>query len=190
MAGVLSSDPAWAQRDVSQPGQAQSIRAVERGFFTAMGVGPSVLVVPDDDANYGLSTYFTFHGGWDILPILNLAVGVGFIASEGSVALNGVERRADRFYVSPNLRIQLAVITTERHFVWLQADGGASVLFRSNQTVSSDSDAGVMVGGGLGYEYFTTLRHFSIGLQTGLHSLLAPQTAFNIFLLPTLKYSF
>ena len=177
-----------AQTDVSAPGQAQAIKPVERGFFANLELGPSFLVAPDAAVDYGLSTSVSVHFGIDILPILNIALGVGVLAAESSLDSEGALR--DRFYISPTARAQLAILTTERHFLWLRGEGGISFLEADASQTEGASELGPTFGGGIGYEYFTTLRHFSIGAQAGVQVLLEPDTAFRIFLMPSLKYTF
>lgn len=189
--GLWIAPNVWAQTDASRPGQESKIEAVERGVYSGVEAGPSYFIASDSNTNYGLGTNLSLIWGFDVLPILNLALGLGVTAVSGSQVVENTLNLDDRFYMSPLLRAQLAVFTTERHFVWLRAEGGVALLLSDN-VLPDDASAnlGLMVGGGVAYEYFTMLRHFSIGIHAGLQMFMEPDTSFNIFLLPALKYSF
>ena len=88
--------------------------------------------------------------------------------------------------IAPGLGLRFAFVTTERLFVFARAGGGYALWFPSDLTGATGS---IHVDGGLGLEYYTKLRHVSVGVEADFQALLAP-TAFGISVYPTLKYTF
>lgn len=73
----------------------------------------------------------------------------------------------------------------ERLYFYLHARGG--YVFTSPEGLFGNED--VLAQGGLGVEYFTRLRHFSLGLVAdGLYFTRAKAAGFAVF--PTLRYTF
>ena len=73
----------------------------------------------------------------------------------------------------------------ERFFVYAHARGGYLV----SHPTGLFGDTDVLVGGGLGVEYYTQLRHFSVGLQVdGLYVLSAKAPGFAVT--PVVRYTF
>ena len=183
---AVAAPAASAQTDASAPGETQVIRKIERGGFAQLEAGPAFFLAPDASADYGLGLEAGVHFGFDVLPILNLSLGLGATAVGGSEEVSGQVLLRDRFYLTPSLRAQLALLTTDRHFLWIRAEGGLAILMMQQE----EAQLGPSFGGAVGYEYFTTLRHFSIGAQLGAQTYLEPDLALAIYLMPTLKYSF
>lgn len=188
LAALVAPRSAEGQTDASAPGKAQVIEKIERGAFALMEAGPVYLVAPDAAGDYGLEFGASLHVGFDLFPILNLSLGASAVVAGSSEIVGGTSVLRDRLYITPSLRAQVALLTTERDFVWVRAEGGLSLLEASEN--ADGLEVGPSLGGALGYEYFTTLRHFSIGLQAGLTAFLEPDLAYAIFVMPGLKYSF
>lgn len=181
---------ALAQSDQSAPGKAQVIEKVERGAFAIMEAGAHYLIAPDTSTDYGLGFGAGLYVGWDIISILNVAIGLNAIMAGGSDEVDGALISRDRLYLTPSLRIQMAILTTERDFFWLRGEGGLGILESADDLTEGGSGVGPSFTGAIGYEYFSTLRHFSLGLQAGLTTFLEPDLALSVFLTPMLKYSF
>jgi hypothetical protein len=185
-----SPGPARAQTDASAPGETQVIEKIERGLFAALEAGPVFLVAPDAEADYGLGFGTSAHVGVDILPILNVSLGVGATFSGGSAVVDGTVALRDRLYVTPSVRAQLAVLTTERDFLWVRAEAGLGLLDTPAGDGESALEVGPAFGAAVGYEHFAVLRHFSFGAQAGLTTWLEPDLGLGVFVMPTLKYTF
>lgn len=70
---------------------------------------------------------------------------------------------------------------------WLYVRGSGGVVFYSPSELIRSLD--VLVQGGVGFEYFTRLRHFSIGVEANVHGgLLTSSVGFSV--LPTVRYAF
>lgn len=191
--GSLTPTPARAQTDVSAPGRTQEIEKVERGVSMAVEVGPAFLVAPDDDTGYDLGLAAGLWLGFDLGPIFRLSIGTELLGVGGSTMLADSTGSSlvlrDRFYVSPGVRVALALLTTERDFLWLRAQGGLGI-FLGSEDLAAEGDLGVAFGASVAYEHFATLRHFSFGVQAGLTGYLSPDLALGISVMPSLRYSF
>jgi hypothetical protein len=175
----------------------QQIRAVERGFFVATEGGVGFIVNKNDinDRRYGLAApIIGLFLGYDILEILNLSLGANLMAisSASDPANPDPAPRGDLFFLMPQLRIQFAVLTTERNFFWIQAHGGFGFALPGkidvDGTEMDHGGNGPIFGGG--FERFTKLRHFSIGVQAGVEVAMKPGWTIAVTLAPSVKYTF
>lgn len=186
----LWAPSAWAEGEQTTPQvDAPSIERIERGAFFSLEAGPSYLVVPDVESDYGLGIGASLYFGFDVVDVFRLSIGSGAVAAGGSFTddLTGVERPDDRLYLSPGIRAQLALFTTERQFLWVRAEGGAGFV---NAGSGGNGKLGPSFGASLSYEYFSVLRHFSLGVQVGVSGFLEPELALAIQIHPTLRYTF
>lgn len=192
LGGLWVPGAAQAQSDVSAPGSAQAIEKIERGWFVSVEAGPMFLVAPDASADYGLGFAAQLHLGLDVAPVLRLSVGATLVGAEGTErvgeGLNEAVVLRDRFYVAPSVRGELALLTTERDFLWVRAEVGLGIMQGSDMDMVDN--LGPSFGGAVAFEHFATLRHFSFGAQAGLTVFLQPDLAVAIHLMPTLRYTF
>src|SRR5437773_4578275 len=70
---------------------------------------------------------------------------------------------------------------------WVYVRGGAGFAIFSPHTLLPNSD--ILIFGGAGIEYFTRLRHFSIGIEADVAFFL-PDAALAFSLSPNLRYAF
>lgn len=188
-ASLLPHGAAWAQSTGEEPPKVQAIAAVERGGFMQTEVGFAYLVNELDGKRYGLAPMIGIFAGYDLLPILNLSAGVIGMAA-GSALGEGVNTKNDLLFVSPMLRAQLAVLTTERNFVWVRAEAGFAFGLPGEVEGRAFGGNGPAFGGGVGFEHFTKLRHFSIGAHAGVLAVTQPSLGIAVTVMPTLKYTF
>jgi hypothetical protein len=170
---LLLAFPAQAQ-DLAEDRRTQSIQAVERGVHVQLEMGGTGVL---SDGGEGVGPAFRIILGGDLLPFLSLGVGTAMTARNFRGRGNQV------FSVGPIGRLQLALLTAQRDFLWIRADGG--VVF---DTASSEQ-AGLL-SGAVAYEHFTKLRHFSIGLSAGVDVYTSEGTPIALTVSPTLKYTF
>ena len=175
----------------------QQIRAVERGFFVATEGGVGFIVNDINDRSYGIAApIMGLFLGYDILEILNFSIGANLMAVSASSDPANPDPApvGDLFFLMPKLRIQFAVITTERNFFWIQAHGGFGFGLPGKITVDGvemdHGGNGPIFGGTIGFERFTKLRHFSIGVQAGAEIATKPGWTIAVTLTPTVKYTF
>lgn len=187
--------PAQAQTPAEGP-RTQVIRAVERGAFVQATVGGSHAV--GDGLDVGLGGVVAAHVGFDLGPVVNLAFG-GTIITAGS----GADRTAgggDLLWLAPTMRLEVALLTTERLFFRVRGEGGYAFARPDRVDGRTYGDAGPILGGAAVLEYFTQLRHFSVGVSAGALGILdsvAPRgspderaSAVSIQLTPHVKYTF
>jgi hypothetical protein len=192
-----------AQATTEEPRQAEPIRAVERGFFLETDLGLTFLVNKLKDPQnlerrFGLAPVLGLFMGIDILPILSLSIGGIAIAAPVSDAMETPAPRGDLLFLAPSAQLQFALITTERNFLYLR--GGAGFGFAlpeklgdSNNDGEEDLDyggKGPLFMGAVGFERFTKLRHFSIGIHAGAIVVTKPSVGIAATVTPTLKYTF
>jgi hypothetical protein len=168
----------------------QQIRAVERGGFLAADFGLAYLVGGMAGRDYGVAPLVGVTAGYDVSPVFNLSVGVLGAAFGLSADPSTPPPRGDLFFLAPILRAQLALVTTERNFLWVRAEGGFSFGLPKEIDGQAYGGDGPVFGGGVGFEHFTKLRHFSLGVTLGALAFTKPEPAVAITLLPSLKYTF
>ncbi|MEO1337363.1 MAG: adventurous gliding motility protein CglE, partial [Myxococcota bacterium] len=128
--------------------------------------------------------------GYDILPILSLGVGVAFWGGELSPPDEPAPPEGDLFFVTPLLRAQVAVFTTERNYVWIRGDVGLGFGFPASIDGVDYGGTGPVIGVTAGFERFTKLRHFAIGVHGGVVVVTEPAVGVGVTITPTLKYTF
>ncbi len=92
------------------------------------------------------------------------------------------------------LSVKFAYLSTERLFMYVRGGGGFAFLspdknYKSDGTELSMSGSSPAFDGGLGAEYYTTLRHFSVSLEARAYYFLGIGTLY-LTLQPSIKYTF
>jgi hypothetical protein len=172
------------------------IDEVERGLFTSLDYGityyvplaqPGFLVL--NPTWLTPSTRIGLRVGYDILNNIALDGFVAGVFSEGIIdkddlAVKGLT--GDLTSISVGLGARFAFVTTERLFVYARVGAGYALWF-PEQLAGSFGSIHVDVAGGV--EYYTKLRHLSVGVELGGQALLLP-FAFAAELRPVVKYTF
>ena len=151
-------------------------------------VGVAVFVNELDNRRYGPGPQVGVFLGYDILPVLNLGLGVTFWG--GEVDSGAEAPLGDLFYVSPMFRAQVALVTTERNFMWVRGDVGFGFGMPSEIDGVEYAGDGPVFGVTAGFERFTKLRHFAIGIHGGVVFVTEPSLGIGITVTPTIKYTF
>ena len=175
--------------------RAARFKDVERGLFTGFEVGYlSFLKTRTADAGK-----FPFAGEGGRSQGVSVAVTVGYdLGSRLSLSLFGLgtSQSADASYgafdvLAAGLDLRWAFAGArdrngwERFLAYVHARGGWLMTHPTGLFGRRDT----LMGGGLGVEYFTQLRHFSVGLQLdGLYALQAK--APGVSLAPFVRYTF
>lgn len=172
------------------------IDEVERGFFVSVDYGPVYYLPLDGAGMINLNPTATVPGtrlgvrvGYDILNNIALDAFVLGTFNQGVINLDDVKdgkTTGDVAVIAPGLGLRFAFVTTERLFVFARAGAGYGLWFPSELTGATGS---IHVDGGLGVEYYTKLRHVSVGVEADFQALIAP-TALGVHVYPTLKYTF
>lgn len=171
-----------------EPPQVQEVRAVERGFFTRGDVGFGWLVNKVNDRSFSPSLYTGVSVGYDILPILSLSAGA--LAFSASVNNPKADKTGDFLFLIPMAELQLALVTTERNFLYVRGGAGFSFGLPAQISGADYGGNGPAFSGTIGFERYTKLRHFSLGIQAGALVLLKPGFGLGVQIAPTLKYTF
>jgi hypothetical protein len=169
---------------------APTIRAVERGLFFEGDVGVGYLFSSMKGRDYGLTFLTGVYLGYDILPMLNVAIGGTFLATSVNEDRSGPMPQGDLFYAGPGIRADVAVLSDERNHLWLRAGAAYAFGLPSDIEGTPYNANGPMFQGGVGYEYFLTLRHFSLGVFAGVFVVTKPDVGVGFTVTPTVKYTF
>ncbi len=172
------------------------IDEVERGIFVGVDFGPAYYLPLGGAGNVNLnptgaspSTRLGLRVGYDVLN--NLSVD-GFVLgtfNNGVIALEDVragKTTGDVALIASGLGVRFSFVTTRRFFAFVRAGAGYALWFPKEITGASGSFHADL---GLGVEYYTKLRHLSVGVEAAAQGLLGP-SAFGLQVFPTIKYTF
>ena len=197
LAGLPGLAPAQeAAPALQEDPRAARFREVERGFFTAFEVGylqlletpvadPVAFPYAGSDGGAASGLFVGLLVGYDLTSRLAVSLFAwqgNATASPSYGSFNFTAAGADVRFAFLGTRDSNEV---ERLYVYLHARGG--YVWTYPKGLFGDTD--VLVEGGLGLEYYTRLRHFSVGLLAdGLYFTTAKATGFTV--VPTLRYTF
>jgi hypothetical protein len=172
------------------------IDEVERGLSLGVDYGPAFYLPLSGAGMLNLnptstspSTRVGVRVGYDVLN--NIAVDAFVLGtfSTGVIDLDDVragKTTGDIALIAPGVGVRFAFVTTERFFAFVRAGVGYALWFPQALAGATGS---VHTDATLGVEYYTKLRHVSVGVEAGAQALLSP-TAVGIHVYPTLKYTF
>jgi len=201
MALTLAATPAATRAQDAAPAPAEDPRApkyrdVERGLFVGFEAGwLSLLETPNQDpvtypfavegGGSAQGTVIGLHLGYDLTERLAIAIFAEGASLKASASYGGFDllvAGADVRFALYGSRDRNAY---QRFFLYAHARGG----YLLSHPTGLFADTDVLVGAGLGAEYFTQLRHFSVGLQIdGLYVLSAKAPGFAVT--PLVRYTF
>ncbi|HEY4220112.1 MAG TPA: adventurous gliding motility protein CglE [Myxococcota bacterium] len=188
------------------------ISEIERGFYLSVDYGANYFI-PLKQANFILlnsdyvspGTRMGLRAGYDIANNIQLDAFLVANFNEGTIdgnAIRGGILNGDLASFAPGIAVRFDYFTSEdqRFFAFVRAGLGYAFWFPQQLAVDStttckETDPKCGAGGSihtdasLGIEYFTKLRHLSIGLEVDVQALIAP-TAIGIEAYPTIKYTF
>ncbi len=189
------------------------IREVERGFFLGVDAGPNYylgLTSLQPVRNLGL--FAPVNETW-LQPGAKLGLRLGFdilnnINIEGFLIANfnrGVVKpelirqgqlTGDIAHFAPGVSARFAFVTTERLFIYARLGLGLAFWFPPQLATGSitgffldDFALGIHSEASLGIEYYTLLRHISVGFEVAVQGAYLP-FAFGVMAYPTIKYTF
>jgi hypothetical protein len=199
--GAHAADPPPASAPAPAPAPApaaaaeeapkvQAIRAVERGVYVEGDIGMSFIVNKINDRKYGLGILTGVFAGYDFLPILSFSIGAYAMAASISRSSDQPSPQGDLLFVIPMAQLQFALITTERNFLFVRGGGGFAFGLPDKIDGAQYGGNGPAFTGQIGFERYTKLRHFSIGVLAGAMVVTKPDLGIGISVMPTLKYTF
>jgi len=201
LAIVAGAAPAQAQVQ-AQAQSAPVLREVERGFWVGSRVGGIVYFdLPGEGAATSYGSLMGIEAGVD----LGSSVQLGLVAWGQSIGapadylgltddvVDPKRARGDFQSLMAGAMLRVAFLRLqddngiERTFFFGRLAGGATL----TRPVGILDEQGYFASAGLGVEYFTRLRHFSVGLEIDAVSLIGDSgTALGAAILPHVKYTF
>ena len=177
---------------------------VERGVFFGLDIGPSFITgaPAPSGGNSPFSTGATLRleFGVDLGRHFSLSLffaGTTYRTDADYVGASGGSASGDFSSIAGGLAVRWNAIGFEdsqgvqRTWLYLKAAAGYSLL-KPNALFSPDptsSYGSILVFGGPGVQYYTRLRHFSVGVEVVASYLLKPKT-FGFAVTPNLRYAF
>lgn len=173
------------------------INEIERGLFLSLDYGPNYYIPLGGAGFVSLNEDYLSPGtrigmrlGFDILN--NIAADVFVLANfnQGVIdqkALQDGVLSGDIAHFAPGLGLRFAFVTTDRVFAFARVGAGYALWFPSQ--LAGGAVGSVHTDASLGIEYYTHLRHISLGVEVNFQALIAPM-AFGFAVYPTFKYTF
>lgn len=188
------------------------INEIERGFYLSVDYGPNYFI-PINQPNFiklnsdylSPGTRMGVRAGYDVAN--NIQVDAFLLANFNAGTIDGNAIRGgilngDLAHFAPGVAVRFDFVTSEDQRFFAFARAGAGYAFWFPQQLATDAtqnckegDAACGASGSihtdasLGVEYYTKLRHLSVGLEVDFQALIAP-FAFGVEAYPTLKYTF
>ncbi len=196
-----------AAQNATTPGQAPVVQdrpevtfnEIERGFYFSLSAGPNFInKLPAETGLRPSSSglLVRLEGGYDLGERFSLGLfAMLSTAKAGSDYLGNSDPRGsasgDYTQLTPGITGRLSFVgfedSQEVKRTWLYLRAGAGYAMFSPKSLLPDSD--ILVFAGPGLEYYTRLRHFSVGLEvTGSYLVSAKSLA--VAVTPNLKYAF
>ncbi len=175
------------------------IDEIERGFYVSVDYGPNYYLNLPGAGMVELNPNWVHPGtrmgvrvGYDVLNNVQLEGFVLANFNEGEIDAEQAQQggiTGDLAHFAPGAAIRFDFITSEdqRFFSFVRAGAGYALWFPPE--LAGGAVGSVHTDASLGIEYYTKLRHLSIGLEVDFQALIAPM-AFGFQLYPTLKYTF
>ena len=205
-AGLLCLAPGFALAQEAQAGADRPTlpyREVERGLWVSSNLGAVFYFqLPGEGAEFSSGALIGIEAGYDVTRDLQLGLVVWGQSVGAPVTYEGItdpekdpkDARGD-FYsllAGPSVRYSFLRLPdddgVDRTFLYGRVAGGVAI----NRPVGILEENGLFGTGALGVEYFTRLRHFSVGFEAGLVGMWlgSGDPALGITALPHLTYTF
>lgn len=177
-AGGLDAPPAPA----TQADRGEAMVVLLRGFYLGVAAGVGLLALPEDDVRHLPSGALGLSLGGDLGELISLQLLVSFSA------FGEQQGQPIRDLVMMAARLGLLFTAWHSEQLWLQLGLGGGLALTddglSSEFVQRPSGHALV-----SLQYYTDMRHFSIGLDLDVQVLLSPVNA-NIQLLPHVRYTF
>jgi hypothetical protein len=198
------SPPSATTSSVANPGGTNKERTlssyaeIERGFFLGVDAGPSFVINPPASSGtprpFSSGQMVRLELGYDIGDYVSLSLfvlGTANRAGSDYVGFSGGAASGDFASLVPGISARVNAVgfadnqNVKRFWIYFRAGVGYALFFPKPLIPYGD----VLVFIGPGVEYYTRLRHFTIGLEvTG--SYLARSGSFGFAVTPNLRYAF
>jgi len=190
--------PALAHAQAAGDKPADNYQEIERGLYFSVLGGPSFIVNPPADTSsprpFAAGQMASVEVGVDLGERLSLGLFVMGASNRAGSEYTGYSNGAasgDFSTLVPGAVARAHLVgfadAQEVKRTWFYARGGVGYALFSPKQLLPDPDILVFLGPGV--EYYTRLRHFSIGVEvTG--SFLVKSQSFGFALTPNLRYAF
>lgn len=174
------------------------LQEVERGFYLRGAGGPFFLAnpptTPGKPSPFSSGQFAQFEAGYDFNEYFSAGLFLMASANHESssyIGKSGGTALGDFFTLIPGASVRASFVgfadDNNVKRTWLYLRGGAGYAKFYPAALLPDSDVLLFLGPGI--EYFTHLRHFSIGLEvTGTY--LAKGKTYGFAIAPNLRYAF
>lgn len=198
VAGVAAAQGTAAPATPTRDKAAVTFEEVERGIYLGASAGPLFVLNPPASSGprpFSPGQIGSVEVGIDIGDRLSIG---GFLAGtanrEGAeyIGYSGGTASGDFGMLIPGGTVRLNLFGladsqgTTRTYLYVR--GGAGYVFYSPVELLRDTHD-LFAFGGLGVEYYTRLRHFSIGLEA-MGAFLVPSGTIGFGITPSLRYAF
>jgi hypothetical protein len=189
--------PALAHAQAAGDRPAENFEEIERGLYFSVLGGPSFIVNPPAASGprpFSFGQMAQVEVGVDLGERLSLGlfilgasnrVGTEYIGNSGGTA------SGDFSTLVPGAAVRAHLVdfadSQEVKRTWIYARAGAGYAIFSPKQLLPDPDILVFLGPGV--EYYTRLRHFSIGIEVTGNFLVKSQS-FGFAVTPNLRYAF
>ncbi len=176
---------------------AETFNEIERGLYLSVQAGPSFLLNPPADSGprpFSTGQAAQVEVGLDIgerLSVGLFVLGSANRAGSDYIGKSGGAASGDFSSLVPGATLRAHLVGFEdnqevkRTFIYARAGVGYAMF--SPKLLLPDSD--ILVFAGPGVEYYTRLRHFSVGLEvTGSYLISSGTVGFAV--MPNLRYAF
>ncbi|MFL5345151.1 MAG: adventurous gliding motility protein CglE [Hyalangium sp.] len=194
---LARAQKATASKNPVKDRPAETFNEIERGLYFAVQAGPSFLVNPPADSGpqpFSSGQAAQVEVGIDLGERLSLGfflMGSANRAGSDYIGKSGGAASGDFSSLVPGVTLRAHLVGFEdnqevkRTFIYARAGVGYSMF--SPKLLLPDAD--ILVFAGPGVEYYTRLRHFSVGLEvTGSYLLSSGTVGFAV--MPNLRYAF
>jgi hypothetical protein len=199
-ASAQPSPPSATASSAANPAKEKPAKVyaeIERGFFFGVDVGPNFVINPPASSGprpfssgqvVRLELGYQF-GDWVALSLF--VTGSANRAGTDYIGYSGGSASGDFGQLVPGVTVRANYVGfadgqgVKRTWLYIRAGVGYAFFFPKPLLPSGD----ILVFAGPGVEYYTRLRHFSVGLEvTG--SLLARTRSWGFAITPNLRYAF
>jgi hypothetical protein len=199
LAALLAPSLVLAQTTPTKDKDAVVFDEVERGFFFGVSGGAQYLRPPTPDGKslpFSSGQLAMVEIGYELGERVALSAFMMASVTRAGAEFGGFSNGAasgdfSAFVPGAALRLNALGFSDSQGVQrsWLYVRGGAGYAMFSPTTLLPDP--GTLLFAGLGVEYFTPLRHFSVGLEaSGSYILMKATTTQGFAVTPSVRYSF
>jgi hypothetical protein len=195
LVSCLVSSASLAQNKVLEDKKAPTYNEIERGVFFGVNGGFEAFIVTPGSANRpfspGQAVQVEF--GYDIGERISPSLFLIATSNRASADYTGYSAKAsgDFSSLTPGVGVKIRLVgfadeqEVQRSWFYVRAQAGFTIYQPSTLIDRPD----LLISAGPGFEYFTRLRHFSIGVEATFNFMALTQSI-GFSVLPSVRYAF